>query len=69
WLVNRLRLQRVRFPHVATLCVTHKLLFRVWVSCVCELEDTFERMSKYNNINNVCLSVSPLVKLFGRSKV
>ncbi|KAF9812949.1 hypothetical protein SFRURICE_016019 [Spodoptera frugiperda] len=30
---------------------------------------TFERQSKYNNINNVCLSVSPLVKLFARSKV
>ncbi|KAF9796226.1 hypothetical protein SFRURICE_016149 [Spodoptera frugiperda] len=25
------------FPHEATLCVIHKLLFRVWVSCVCEL--------------------------------
>uniref|UniRef100_A0A2H1WJ52 SFRICE_015981 n=1 Tax=Spodoptera frugiperda TaxID=7108 RepID=A0A2H1WJ52_SPOFR len=32
-------------------------------------EGTFERQSKYNNINNVCLSVSPLVKLFARSKV
>ncbi|KAF9797608.1 hypothetical protein SFRURICE_001533 [Spodoptera frugiperda] len=31
-------------------------------------EGTFERQSKYNNINNVCLSVSPLVKLFARSK-
>uniref|UniRef100_A0A2H1VLA5 SFRICE_018237 n=1 Tax=Spodoptera frugiperda TaxID=7108 RepID=A0A2H1VLA5_SPOFR len=30
---------------------------------------TFERQSKYNNINNVCLSVSPLVALFARSKV
>ncbi|KAF9797747.1 hypothetical protein SFRURICE_017942 [Spodoptera frugiperda] len=30
---------------------------------------TFERQSKYNKINNVCLSVSPLVKLFARSKV
>uniref|UniRef100_A0A2H1VED3 SFRICE_019835 n=1 Tax=Spodoptera frugiperda TaxID=7108 RepID=A0A2H1VED3_SPOFR len=30
-------------------------------------EGTFERQSKY--INNVCLSVSPLVKLFARSKV
>ncbi|KAF9794504.1 hypothetical protein SFRURICE_008777, partial [Spodoptera frugiperda] len=28
---------RVRLPHGATLCVIHKLLFRVWVSCVCEL--------------------------------
>uniref|UniRef100_A0A2H1VIZ0 SFRICE_000380 n=1 Tax=Spodoptera frugiperda TaxID=7108 RepID=A0A2H1VIZ0_SPOFR len=33
------------------------------------IEGTFERQSKYNNINNVCLSVSPLVKLFARSKV
>ncbi|KAF9797326.1 hypothetical protein SFRURICE_006308, partial [Spodoptera frugiperda] len=32
-------------------------------------EGTFECQSKYNNINNVCLSVSPLVKLFARSKV
>uniref|UniRef100_A0A2H1VWK9 SFRICE_002332 n=1 Tax=Spodoptera frugiperda TaxID=7108 RepID=A0A2H1VWK9_SPOFR len=32
-------------------------------------EGTFERQSKYNNINNVCLSVSPLVKLFASSKV
>ncbi|KAF9789938.1 hypothetical protein SFRURICE_003347, partial [Spodoptera frugiperda] len=31
-------------------------------------EGTFERQSKYNNMNNVCLSVSPLVKLFSRSK-
>ncbi|KAF9797470.1 hypothetical protein SFRURICE_005946, partial [Spodoptera frugiperda] len=31
-------------------------------------EGTFERQVKYNNINNVCLSVSPLVKLFARSK-
>ncbi|KAF9804313.1 hypothetical protein SFRURICE_011928, partial [Spodoptera frugiperda] len=30
---------------------------------------TFERQSKYNNINNVCLPVSPLVKLFARSKM
>uniref|UniRef100_A0A2H1VSC2 SFRICE_016648 n=1 Tax=Spodoptera frugiperda TaxID=7108 RepID=A0A2H1VSC2_SPOFR len=28
----------VRFPHRTTLCVIHRLLFRVWVSCVCELE-------------------------------
>uniref|UniRef100_A0A2H1WH56 SFRICE_002957 n=1 Tax=Spodoptera frugiperda TaxID=7108 RepID=A0A2H1WH56_SPOFR len=28
----------VRFPHRITLCVIHKLLFRLWVSyCVCEL--------------------------------
>uniref|UniRef100_A0A2H1WA96 SFRICE_029890 n=1 Tax=Spodoptera frugiperda TaxID=7108 RepID=A0A2H1WA96_SPOFR len=33
------------------------------------LEGTFERQSKYNNINNVCLSISPLVALFARSKV
>ncbi|KAF9791576.1 hypothetical protein SFRURICE_008794, partial [Spodoptera frugiperda] len=31
-------------------------------------EGTFERQSKYNNINNVSLSVSPLVKLFAHSK-
>ncbi|KAF9794524.1 hypothetical protein SFRURICE_011814 [Spodoptera frugiperda] len=31
-------------------------------------ESTFGRQSKYNNINNVCLSVSPLVALFARSK-
>ncbi|KAF9815933.1 hypothetical protein SFRURICE_009831, partial [Spodoptera frugiperda] len=28
---------RVRFPQGATLCVIHKLLFRAWVSCECEL--------------------------------
>ncbi|KAF9814856.1 hypothetical protein SFRURICE_016701 [Spodoptera frugiperda] len=27
----------VRFPHGATLYVIHKLLFRVWASCICEL--------------------------------
>ncbi|KAF9794425.1 hypothetical protein SFRURICE_009681 [Spodoptera frugiperda] len=32
-------------------------------------EGTFQHQSKYNNINDVCLSVSPLVKLFARSKV
>ncbi|KAF9793983.1 hypothetical protein SFRURICE_003419 [Spodoptera frugiperda] len=32
-------------------------------------EGTFERQSKYNNINKVYLSVSPLVALFARSKV
>ncbi|KAF9802200.1 hypothetical protein SFRURICE_007336, partial [Spodoptera frugiperda] len=31
-------------------------------------EGTFERQNKFNNINNVCLSVSPLVALFARSK-
>ncbi|KAF9824429.1 hypothetical protein SFRURICE_019674 [Spodoptera frugiperda] len=38
WLGNWLpcNVSRVRFPHGATLCV-HKLLFRVWVSCACEL--------------------------------
>ncbi|KAF9800951.1 hypothetical protein SFRURICE_014124 [Spodoptera frugiperda] len=30
--------------------------------------NTFERQSKCNNINNVCMSVSLLVKLFARSK-
>ncbi|KAF9815849.1 hypothetical protein SFRURICE_009747 [Spodoptera frugiperda] len=35
-----------------------------------KLERSFERQSKYNNIINVCLSVSLLVKLlFARSKV
>uniref|UniRef100_A0A2H1W460 SFRICE_028242 n=1 Tax=Spodoptera frugiperda TaxID=7108 RepID=A0A2H1W460_SPOFR len=29
-------------------------------------EGIFERQSKYHNINNVCMSVSPLVKLFAR---
>uniref|UniRef100_A0A2H1WDF7 SFRICE_017807 n=1 Tax=Spodoptera frugiperda TaxID=7108 RepID=A0A2H1WDF7_SPOFR len=28
---------RVRLPHGATLCVIHKLLFRVWVSCYVNL--------------------------------
>ncbi|KAF9810212.1 hypothetical protein SFRURICE_019499 [Spodoptera frugiperda] len=39
WLGNWLpcNVSRVRFPHGTTLCVIHKLLFRVWVSCVCEL--------------------------------
>uniref|UniRef100_A0A2H1WGL6 SFRICE_021121 n=1 Tax=Spodoptera frugiperda TaxID=7108 RepID=A0A2H1WGL6_SPOFR len=32
------------------------------------LEGTFERQIKYINIKNVCLSVSPLVVLFARSK-
>uniref|UniRef100_A0A2H1W5M9 SFRICE_036670 n=1 Tax=Spodoptera frugiperda TaxID=7108 RepID=A0A2H1W5M9_SPOFR len=113
WLGNWLprNVYRVQFPHGATLCVIHKLLFRVWVSCVsmstcmfvnapttrekilvwCKIkkkkqknlseskssqnnlfqidqEGTFERQSKYNKIINVCLSVSPLVALFARSK-
>uniref|UniRef100_A0A2H1X0Y2 SFRICE_034740 n=1 Tax=Spodoptera frugiperda TaxID=7108 RepID=A0A2H1X0Y2_SPOFR len=38
-------------------------------SVVQNQQSTFERQSKYNNINNVCLSVTPLVKLFARSKV
>ncbi|KAF9799776.1 hypothetical protein SFRURICE_005069 [Spodoptera frugiperda] len=42
---------------------TQNYLFQI------DQEGIFERQSKYNNINNVCLSVSPLVKLFGRSKV
>ncbi|KAF9803210.1 hypothetical protein SFRURICE_002917 [Spodoptera frugiperda] len=39
WLGNWLpcNVSRVRFPHGTTLCVIHRLLFRVWVSCVCEL--------------------------------
>ncbi|KAF9795608.1 hypothetical protein SFRURICE_004980 [Spodoptera frugiperda] len=32
-------------------------------------EGTFESQSEYININNVCLSVSPLVNLFARFKV
>ncbi|KAF9813726.1 hypothetical protein SFRURICE_007881, partial [Spodoptera frugiperda] len=39
------------------------------VQCVKQLVGTFERQSKYNNNYNVCLSVSPPVKLFARSKV
>ncbi|KAF9812503.1 hypothetical protein SFRURICE_018991 [Spodoptera frugiperda] len=34
-----------------------------------EAEGTFESQSKYNNMNNVCLSASPLVKLFARSNI
>ncbi|KAF9797885.1 hypothetical protein SFRURICE_016394, partial [Spodoptera frugiperda] len=30
---------QVRFPHEATLCVNHKLLFRVWVLSTCELRE------------------------------
>ncbi|KAF9800033.1 hypothetical protein SFRURICE_004445 [Spodoptera frugiperda] len=26
---------RFRFPHGTTLCVIHKLLFQIWVSCIC----------------------------------
>uniref|UniRef100_A0A2H1WNG1 SFRICE_019485 n=1 Tax=Spodoptera frugiperda TaxID=7108 RepID=A0A2H1WNG1_SPOFR len=39
WLGNWLpcNVSRVRFPHGTTLCVIHRLLFRVWVLCVCEL--------------------------------
>uniref|UniRef100_A0A2H1VZK6 SFRICE_016166 n=1 Tax=Spodoptera frugiperda TaxID=7108 RepID=A0A2H1VZK6_SPOFR len=39
WRGNSLprNVSRVRFPLGGTLCVIHKLLFRVWVSCVCEL--------------------------------
>ncbi|KAF9807427.1 hypothetical protein SFRURICE_005385 [Spodoptera frugiperda] len=39
WLGNWLpcNVSRVRFPHGTTLCLIHRLLFRVWVSCVCEL--------------------------------
>uniref|UniRef100_A0A2H1VRS9 SFRICE_023702 n=1 Tax=Spodoptera frugiperda TaxID=7108 RepID=A0A2H1VRS9_SPOFR len=29
---------RVRFPHETSLCMIHKLLFRDWVSCVCEVQ-------------------------------
>ncbi|KAF9788975.1 hypothetical protein SFRURICE_016835, partial [Spodoptera frugiperda] len=32
-----LNVKQARFTHGATLCVIHKLLFRVWVSPVCEL--------------------------------
>ncbi|KAF9791840.1 hypothetical protein SFRURICE_020239 [Spodoptera frugiperda] len=39
WQGNRLprNVERVRFPHEATLCVIHKLLFQIWVSCVRDL--------------------------------
>uniref|UniRef100_A0A2H1VSU5 SFRICE_014745 n=1 Tax=Spodoptera frugiperda TaxID=7108 RepID=A0A2H1VSU5_SPOFR len=39
WLGNRLprNVNRVRFPHRPTLCVIHKLLFRVWVTCRCAM--------------------------------
>uniref|UniRef100_A0A2H1VAL1 SFRICE_021087 n=1 Tax=Spodoptera frugiperda TaxID=7108 RepID=A0A2H1VAL1_SPOFR len=39
WLGNWLpcNVSRVRFPHGTTLCVIHRLLFRVWVSCACEI--------------------------------
>ncbi|KAF9787576.1 hypothetical protein SFRURICE_001628 [Spodoptera frugiperda] len=39
WLGNRLprNVERVRFPHGATLCVIHKLLLRVWVLSICVL--------------------------------
>ncbi|KAF9823531.1 hypothetical protein SFRURICE_011384, partial [Spodoptera frugiperda] len=39
WLGNRLQriVYQVRFPHGTTLCVIHKLLGRVWVSCGYEL--------------------------------
>ncbi|KAF9786559.1 hypothetical protein SFRURICE_012167 [Spodoptera frugiperda] len=39
WLGNwpPCNVSRVRFPHGTTLCVIHKLLFRVWVSCACEI--------------------------------
>ncbi|KAF9810371.1 hypothetical protein SFRURICE_008627 [Spodoptera frugiperda] len=39
WLGNWLpcNVSRVRFPHGTTLCVIHRLLFRVWVSCVCAI--------------------------------
>lgn len=41
----------------------HYLLFQI------DREATVERQCKYNNIKNVCLSVSLLVKLFIRFKV
>ncbi|KAF9804825.1 hypothetical protein SFRURICE_007728 [Spodoptera frugiperda] len=46
WLGNWLpcNVQRVGFPHGTTLCVIHRLLFRVWVSCVCELVRTHARL-------------------------
>uniref|UniRef100_A0A2H1VS54 SFRICE_014743 n=1 Tax=Spodoptera frugiperda TaxID=7108 RepID=A0A2H1VS54_SPOFR len=39
WLGNWLlcNVSRVRFPYGANLCVIHILLFRVWVSCACEI--------------------------------
>uniref|UniRef100_A0A2H1WTM1 SFRICE_022728 n=1 Tax=Spodoptera frugiperda TaxID=7108 RepID=A0A2H1WTM1_SPOFR len=39
WLGNWLpcNVSCVRFPHGTTLCVIHRLLFRVWLSCICEI--------------------------------
>ncbi|KAF9823495.1 hypothetical protein SFRURICE_011348 [Spodoptera frugiperda] len=39
WLGNWLpcNVSRVRFPYGTTLCVIHRLLFRIWVSCACEI--------------------------------
>ncbi|KAF9823332.1 hypothetical protein SFRURICE_012751 [Spodoptera frugiperda] len=39
WLGNwpPYNVSRLRFPHGTILCVIHRLLFRVWVSCACEL--------------------------------
>uniref|UniRef100_A0A2H1W9R6 SFRICE_022271 n=1 Tax=Spodoptera frugiperda TaxID=7108 RepID=A0A2H1W9R6_SPOFR len=61
---------RVRFPgrvkrqeYVLCQSQSQNYLFQI------DQEGTFERQSKYNNINNVCLSVSPLVKLFAHSKL
>ncbi|KAF9798347.1 hypothetical protein SFRURICE_010764, partial [Spodoptera frugiperda] len=51
WLGNWLpcNVSRVRFPHGTTLCVIHRLLFRVWVSCACEI-----RSSLLLHINYKC---------------
>ncbi|KAF9822882.1 hypothetical protein SFRURICE_010411, partial [Spodoptera frugiperda] len=39
WLGNWLpcNVSQVRSPHEITRCFIHRLLFRVWVSCVCEI--------------------------------
>uniref|UniRef100_A0A2H1V5M6 SFRICE_011027 n=1 Tax=Spodoptera frugiperda TaxID=7108 RepID=A0A2H1V5M6_SPOFR len=54
--------------HSATLDDNHRVLKLVeFLVKQLHQEGTFECQSKNNNINNVCLSVSPLMKLFALS--
>uniref|UniRef100_A0A2H1V3J4 SFRICE_002257 n=1 Tax=Spodoptera frugiperda TaxID=7108 RepID=A0A2H1V3J4_SPOFR len=57
------------YPATAPTVLSLSLLTLKSVKLVIDQEVTFERQSKYNSIKNVCLSVSPLVKLFARSKI
>ncbi|KAF9801020.1 hypothetical protein SFRURICE_006063, partial [Spodoptera frugiperda] len=60
WLDNWLpcNVQRVQFPYGATFCLILKLLFRVWVSCACELggksSNVFSRFGRGEREDLLC---------------